>query len=319
MESPTMTGHESRVHPLRPLSPSPTSPSPTALHPMRLIPEAVRHHADTEHHDHAAEGWESRITLGVIIATLIMSWNAIAMFVAEVIIEILVLVGAMPKIPFRMDFFSLTTLSALLAYQTLRGIHHGEMEVTRNALIVAVAVESFLLIGDFLFLNEYADKYFAVIPVRTPFMALTFVNVLLVVFIYFKLHLWESKADEDEEASQAESHPLTDMVSQGSSHGRRRETVLGVLFENPQTTLDMLQHRTSHGRLQRSSTLETLPRRPGMLRRSLSLMEEGSGTIEEEGMGDKRLPVALESAANDGKEAPESDTEPDTTPSPPLG
>jgi len=129
-----------------------------------------------------------RITSGLIIrAASVIGWNALFMFFSEVIIEILILVEVLPKIPFRLDFFALTTISALLGYQTLMGVAKRELDVTRNSLVLAAFVEGFLIIGDIQFILDNKSSRLRLI-VRGPFIGLTFVNFVLVLWMYSELH-----------------------------------------------------------------------------------------------------------------------------------
>mmetsp|Transcript_6050 Transcript_6050/g.6958 ORF Transcript_6050/g.6958 Transcript_6050/m.6958 type:complete len:262 (+) Transcript_6050:131-916(+) len=123
----------------------------------------------------------------IVISASIIGWNALFMFVSEVIVEILILAKVIPKIPFRLDFFSLTTLSALLGYQTLVGTAKRELDVTRNSLILAFLVEGFLITGDIDFLIDNSDSV-TVLAIRTPFVVLTTLNLILVTYMYRELH-----------------------------------------------------------------------------------------------------------------------------------
>lgn len=67
-------------------------------------------------------------------AAIVVSFNAILMAVAEIIIEILIVLSAYPKLPFRLDFFFLTILSALLGVHTLHGVRGGHFDTSRNSL-----------------------------------------------------------------------------------------------------------------------------------------------------------------------------------------
>lgn len=63
------------------------------------------------------------VPVDAIYATVAMAWNGFGMFVAETVIEILVLVEVFPKIPFRLIFYFLTLVSGLLGAQTLLAVH----------------------------------------------------------------------------------------------------------------------------------------------------------------------------------------------------
>mmetsp|Transcript_13383 Transcript_13383/g.15250 ORF Transcript_13383/g.15250 Transcript_13383/m.15250 type:complete len:208 (+) Transcript_13383:260-883(+) len=123
----------------------------------------------------------------IVIAASVIGWNALFMFLSEVVVEILILTGTMPKVEFRIDFFSLTTISALLGYQTLVGTATKKLDVTRNSLILAFLVEGFLIGGDIDFLLKNRNDV-AVLAVRIPFVVLTLLNFVLVIYMYRELH-----------------------------------------------------------------------------------------------------------------------------------
>jgi hypothetical protein len=196
-------------------------------------------------------GRRIEITVIIIWASLVQSWSCILMFCAEVLIELLILGSVIPYVPFRLDFFSLTTLSAVLGYQTLRGIHTGQVDVTRNALTTAFAVEAFLVIGDIMFIVKNSGTYAAAGIIRAPFVVLTVVNVAIVCFLYIKLHLF------DDAMHVAEDNPAvwvcgdgpaeTDPVTHHHHHGGL--VVPSALFVSPQEALDHLSTHNRNGPL----------------------------------------------------------------------
>ena len=119
----------------------------------------------------------------------IIAINALFMFISELIIEVLLITQVFPKIPFRVDFFALTTISALLGYQTVRGVYEREIDVTSNSLIISASIELSLIVGDVAFLIEVGEEFPAAIPTRGVFIVLTMVNLVLVSWIYHRLHL----------------------------------------------------------------------------------------------------------------------------------
>ena len=139
------------------------------------------------------KAWEQesltrKITYKTLVATTIISWNCILMFVVEVLIELALLFSLIPSVPFRLDFLSLTVLSTLLAIQAIRGVREGEIDLTGNALVVSAAVELFLLLGDIVYLLEFSESHPLVVVIRVPFMALTAINFGLVNFLAFHTH-----------------------------------------------------------------------------------------------------------------------------------
>eukprot|EP00164_Ancoracysta_twista_P008018 GFYU01011499.1.p1 GENE.GFYU01011499.1~~GFYU01011499.1.p1 ORF type:complete len:399 (-),score=97.44 GFYU01011499.1:7-1203(-) len=113
------------------------------------------------------------------------------MGVAEIIIEVLMVLELIPKIPFRLDFLTLTLVSTVLAFQTLKGVLSRSVEVTRDALQVAMIIEIGLILGDTLFAAYQSDDYPAIIAYRVPFMILTASNVCLIAVVYSKMVLAE--------------------------------------------------------------------------------------------------------------------------------
>lgn len=133
------------------------------------------------------------VPLGAIYATIVISYNAVIMLVAEIGIEVLVAAGVYPYIPFRLSFLVLTILSGLLGTQTLIAVNRKEFDTSHNALQVGLLVEVGLIAGDIEFLVNKSDDYPAALPTRVPFIILTFLNVCLVVYLYVKLRLYESR------------------------------------------------------------------------------------------------------------------------------
>mmetsp|Transcript_34127 Transcript_34127/g.66459 ORF Transcript_34127/g.66459 Transcript_34127/m.66459 type:complete len:127 (-) Transcript_34127:226-606(-) len=118
------------------------------------------------------------------------------MAVTEILIEVLVLAGVYPKLPFRLDFFFLTMLSALLGWQTLDGIRQKHFDTSINALQVSGLVEAALITGDIVFMKSEQDKYPAAVPTRLPFAILTGINLILVAYMYVELWLYHREEDE---------------------------------------------------------------------------------------------------------------------------
>lgn len=133
------------------------------------------------------------VPLGAIYATIIISYNAVVMLIVEIVIEVLVAAHVYPYLPFRLNFLVLTILSGLLGMQTLIAVNRREFDTSHNALQVGLVVEVGLIAGDLEFLANKGDDYPAAVPTRIPFMALTFVNVCLVIYLYIKLGLYESR------------------------------------------------------------------------------------------------------------------------------
>ena len=83
----------------------------------------------------------------------------------------------------------LTTLSALLAIHTLLGVKRTEMDVTTNSLRVNFLVESALVAGDAYALATFDADY--TLAYRVPFIVLTSINILMIVFTIYRLGLYK--------------------------------------------------------------------------------------------------------------------------------
>ncbi len=128
----------------------------------------------------------------VVFLSLFMSLNAMMQAVGDAVLEVAILSGAFVKIPFRIDFISLTTISAILAWHTFRGIQRKEFDVTHDSTQVSLVVELALVVGDVYFITNYFADNPNVLWIRLPFLVLTSINVLIVLYIIFRLRLFTS-------------------------------------------------------------------------------------------------------------------------------
>jgi len=119
-----------------------------------------------------------------------MAINAITQAGLDIILESMVLLEMVPKIPFRLDFISLTLLSALLAWQTLKGLARKELDVTRNSVQVSLFVEAFLVVGDVYFIISHLHTNLWVLYFRLPFVILTGLNIFILIYIVYRLKLF---------------------------------------------------------------------------------------------------------------------------------
>ena len=131
----------------------------------------------------------------VIIASTFLSISAVGQWALDLTCELLAQLDILPEIPFRINFITLTFLSALLAWQTFRSLQHNELVITNSALQVAFLVETGLVLGDIHFLTRNLDNVFLIF-FRMPFVTLTIINIALVLYIYFRLRFFKAKAPE---------------------------------------------------------------------------------------------------------------------------
>jgi|GEM_PF-5058051 len=129
----------------------------------------------------------TNIPNSIIYMTIFMSLNAIAQAFADIIIEALVLFQLVDfKIPLRIEFIFLTLISTVIAYLTLQGMREGNLDVTKNTLIIGFLVESSLVVGDlYLLLNTY-QNFWTIFMVRTPFIFLTSINIIIITGIVWR-------------------------------------------------------------------------------------------------------------------------------------
>ena len=120
---------------------------------------------------------------GVIYASLLLSLSAVSQWLVDLLLEIASHVELIPAIPFRINFISLTFISALLAMQTFKSLRHTVLKVTTSALHVAFLVEMALVIGDMYFLWEHGGNTF-LFYFRLPFIVLTTINIGLIMYMW---------------------------------------------------------------------------------------------------------------------------------------
>jgi hypothetical protein len=126
----------------------------------------------------------------IIVLTMFMGTSALLQFVADSLIELSMLFNLIPKLPFRIDFFFLTGISALLSWHTLQGIRRKEIDVTQDSTQISWLVEVALFSGDIYFILNSGYINAPIIWIRTPFLILTFINILIVTYTIYKLKLF---------------------------------------------------------------------------------------------------------------------------------
>ncbi len=116
-----------------------------------------------------------------------MSLNAIFQAMADIIIEIIILLNLVSfKLPFRLEFLLLTMISTVIAYLTLKSMREGNLDVTKNTLIIGLLVESSLVIGDIYLLFNTNQYFWMTLLVRLPFMILTSFNITIITRIIWR-------------------------------------------------------------------------------------------------------------------------------------
>lgn len=125
----------------------------------------------------------------VIALSIFMSANAILQAIADIVIEGLVLAQLVPfKLPFRLEFLFLTLISTVIAYLTLKGLREGNLDVTKNTLLLGLLVESSLVIGDIYLLANTTKDFWVIFLVRIAFLILTASNIGIISYILWRRH-----------------------------------------------------------------------------------------------------------------------------------
>ena len=117
----------------------------------------------------------------LIRLSIFMSLNAIFQAILDVIVESLILLELVSiKIDLRVEFLSLTLISTVIAYLTLVGIRHGNLDITQNTLLLGLLVESSLVIGDLYLLFNTTKDFWPIFFFRLIFIILTSTNIYII-------------------------------------------------------------------------------------------------------------------------------------------
>ncbi len=129
----------------------------------------------------------------VIALSVFMAINAIIQAIADIIIEGLSLFGLIVSMPLRLEFLFLAIISSILGIFTLQGLMRKEIDVTRNSLRLSLMVEIFLVIGDVYFLLFDESINATIFWIRFPFMVFTTINIGIVVYIIWRMHIFRRR------------------------------------------------------------------------------------------------------------------------------
>jgi len=124
---------------------------------------------------------------------LFLSYNVLIQGVADVVIKGAGYTPWFNALPARWDFLFLTAVSVLMGYQVLIGMRRRELDVTRNSFALGILVESGLVISDVIHLIDYATHHQNLFIIRLPFIILTSLNLLILIYIARHLKLFRSK------------------------------------------------------------------------------------------------------------------------------
>lgn len=111
----------------------------------------------------------------------------------DFVLEMLILLGFIEKLPFRVDFLFLTIISTVMGIQTLKGLSHRKLDVTRNSILVGIIVETALIVGDIIFTLNHSAEYTLLPYARIPFLALTSMNLCILLYVGIRLRVFKDR------------------------------------------------------------------------------------------------------------------------------
>jgi hypothetical protein len=170
----------------------------------------------TRHHFFNFKSNIPEVSDSIFTQALVLNWNAIIQCTADVVIELLMLAKVIPGIEFRVAFLFLTFLSALLAVHSIINIRKNELDTTVQSVRISFVVEFGLVLEDVAFILAAQDDYnkFWRLAYRVPFLALTCINICLLVSVGLKLNI------------------LVEVFGFSIKCGRQEERVLPLVLDN---------------------------------------------------------------------------------------
>ena len=128
----------------------------------------------------------------VIFLIYVLCLSVVVQAFMDAGLEGLILLGVVDKIPFRIDFLFLTLISTVIGIQTLRGMVHHRLDVTKNAIFLGMIVELALIVGDLAYLNKYMDLYENIEFLRLPFLVLTSMNLGILIYVATRMRVFRN-------------------------------------------------------------------------------------------------------------------------------
>ncbi len=122
----------------------------------------------------------------IIWRSLFVSWSALIQLFADILLETLILLSIFPfYLEFRLEFFFLAIISAVVGYLAMHGLKNGDLDVTRSSLTIGLVVESSLIISDLYYLMNINSYFWQTVIIRTPFIVFTMINMFLILSLLF--------------------------------------------------------------------------------------------------------------------------------------
>ncbi len=126
----------------------------------------------------------------VIDLVFFLCFSVLFQFFADFLLKFLGYADLILRMPWRTDFLFLTAISALMGYQTLIGMQRRELDVTRNSIQLGILVELALIVGDVYFVFTNPELQPHLLYWRLPFVVLTAFNFFILIFVAYKLKLF---------------------------------------------------------------------------------------------------------------------------------
>ena len=133
-----------------------------------------------------------RVPNHILALTLFVCASVVFQGIADIVLKLTSYTTILPALPWRTDFLFLTFVSVLMGYRTLGGMHHRKFDVTKNSIELGLLVEIALIVGDMEFIYLHVVDIPHVLLMRLPFIILTIINVMILIYNYstLRLHKW---------------------------------------------------------------------------------------------------------------------------------
>lgn len=138
---------------------------------------------------HTNEGQLRRVPNHVLALALFLSINVLLQGIADIALKLTSYTIWLAPLPWRTDFLFLTAISVLMGYRSFTGMLHQKFDVTRNSIEIGLLVEIALVVGDIIFIREHLLDIPRVLPMRLPFIILTSINIVILMYNYHALKL----------------------------------------------------------------------------------------------------------------------------------
>ncbi|MFT7184377.1 MAG: hypothetical protein ACI9QC_000718 [Oceanicoccus sp.] len=129
----------------------------------------------------------------VIFLIYVLCLSVLFQAALDFVVESLMLLGMVEKIPLRIDFIFLTIISTVMGVQTLKGMARRKLDVTRNSILIGIIVETALIVGDVTLILQRSHELSVLPLIRLPFLMLTFMNLAILLFVGVKLKVFIDK------------------------------------------------------------------------------------------------------------------------------